>query len=217
MKGNDKWRLHSKNENQLQLELLTANQHQDLKQYLAAQFTARLTEPIDWTSRQFKNTFLNVLDRGPAACKPITVRSLPVSTSGNNFRFSLQSVSQNGRHGVIATLTVDRDFESVGGSVSAKLKIRKSNAKQMFNAFNAPGQNGHPAVHRVVAVNKHVIKNVLEELNPKDLPLLIITNLLRKVQITFIRKTIYWKNFPKVIFTILGRDSEGFLETFSKI
>ena len=29
MKGNDKWRLHSKNENQLQLELLTANQHQD--------------------------------------------------------------------------------------------------------------------------------------------------------------------------------------------
>ena len=78
--GNDKWRLHSKNENQLQLELLTANRHQDLKQYLAAQFTARLTEPIDWTSRQFKNTFLNVLDRGPAACKPITVsQSLPVT------------------------------------------------------------------------------------------------------------------------------------------
>jgi len=42
LKGNDKWKLHSKNENQLQLELLTANQHQDLKQYLAAQFTARL-------------------------------------------------------------------------------------------------------------------------------------------------------------------------------
>ena len=196
MKGNDKWRLHSKNENQLQLELLTANQHQDLKQYLAAQFTARLTEPIDWTSRQFKNTFLNVLDRGPAACKPITVRSLP--TSGINFRFSHQSVSQNGRHGVTAMLTVDQDFESVGGFVSVKLKIRKSNAKQMFNAFNAPGQNGRPAVHRVVAVNKHVIKNVLEELKVKDLPLLIITNLLRKVQITVFERgichvTVYYK------------------------
>ena len=95
-------------------------------------------------------------------------------------------MSQNGLHGVIATLTVDQDFESVGGCVSAKLKIRKSNAKQMFNAFNAPGQNGHPAVLRVVAVNKHVIKNVLEELKAKDLPLLIITNLLRMVQIIFI-------------------------------
>ena len=93
MKGNDKWRLHSKNENQLQLELLTANQHQDLKQYLAAQFTARLTEPIDWTSRQFKNTFLNVLDRGPAACKPITVISLPVSTSGFYFWFEISGLA----------------------------------------------------------------------------------------------------------------------------
>jgi len=75
-------------------------------------------------------------------------------------------------------LTVDQDFERADGFVSAKLKIRKSNAKQMFNAFNAPGQNGRHAVHRVVAVNKHVIKNVLEELKVKDLPLLIITNLL---------------------------------------
>ena len=191
MQGNDRWRLHSKNENQLQLELLTANQHQDLKQYLAAQFTARLTEPIDWTSRQFKNTFLNVLDRGPAACKPITVRSLPLSTSGINFRFSLRSVSQNGRHGVIVMLTVDQDFESVGGFVSVKSKIRKSNAKQMFNVFNAPGLNGHHAVHPVVVVNKHVIKNVLEELKVKDLPLLIITNLLRKVKITFIKN--FWR------------------------
>jgi len=75
-------------------------------------------------------------------------------------------------------LTVAQDFESVGGFVSAKLKIRKSNAKQMFNVYNAPGPNGHHAVHHVVAVNKHVIKNVLEELKAKDLPLLIITNLL---------------------------------------
>lgn len=88
-----------------------------------------------------------------------------------------QSVSQNGLPGVIATLTVDQDFESVGGFVSAKLRIRKSNARQMFNAFNAPGQNGHHAVHRVVAVNKHVIKNVLGELKVKDLHLLTITNL----------------------------------------
>lgn len=48
----------------------------------------------------------------------------------------------------------------------------------MFNAFNALGQNGHHAVHRVVAVNKHAIKNVLGELKVKDLHLLIITNLL---------------------------------------
>ena len=95
-------------------------------------------------------------------------------------------MSQNGLHGVIATLTVDQDFESVGGFVSAKLRIRKSNARQMFNAFNAPGQNGHHAVHRVVAVNKHVIKNVLGELKVKDLHLLIITNLSRIVRITFI-------------------------------
>ena len=95
-------------------------------------------------------------------------------------------------------LTVDQDFESVGGFVSAKLKIRKSNAKQMFDVFNAPGQSGHHAVHRVVAVNKHVIKNVLEELKVKDLPLLIITNLLRKVQITVFERgichvTVYYK------------------------
>ena len=95
-------------------------------------------------------------------------------------------MSQNGLHGLIAMLTVDQDFESVGGFVSAKLKIRKSNAKQMFNAYNAPGPNGHHAVHHVVAVNKHVIKNVLEELKAKDLPLLIITNLLRIVHLIFL-------------------------------
>ena len=83
-------------------------------------------------------------------------------------------------------LTVAQDFESVDGFVSAKLKIRKSNAKQMFNAYNAPGPNGHHAVHHVVAVNKHVIKNVLEELKAKDLPLLIITNLLRIVHLILI-------------------------------
>ena len=46
----------------------------------------------------------------------------------------------------------------------------------MFSVFNAPGQNGHHAVHHVVAVNKRAIKNVLEELKAKDLPLLIIMN-----------------------------------------
>jgi len=71
-------------------------------------------------------------------------------------------------------LTVDQDFEDA----KADVQMRKSNAKQMFNVFNAPGLNGHHAVHRVVAVNKHVIKNVLEKLKVKDLPLLIITNLL---------------------------------------
>ena len=121
--------MHSKNENQLQLELLTANQHLDLKQYLAAQFTARLTEPIDWTSRQFKNTFLNVLDRGPAACKPITVSHFwflfPVCTSGIHFCFSLQSVNQNGPPGVIAMLTAALDLGGADGSASGRLKNRK--------------------------------------------------------------------------------------------
>ena len=111
-------------------------------------------------------------------------------------------------------LTVDQDFESVGGFVSAKLKIKKSNAKQMFNVFNALGQNGHHAVHRVVAVNKHVIKNVLEELKAKDLPLLIITNLLRKVQITFIvihevRKD-SWKNEKLESFELESPKLESF-------
>ena len=59
----------------------------------------------------------------------------------------------------------------------------------MFSVFNAPGQNGHHAVHHVVAVSKRVIKNVLEELKAKDLPLLIIMNLLRKV-----RKTEYFRD-----------------------
>ena len=113
-------------------------------------------------------------------------KSITSGTFGSHFRLSLQSVNQNGHHGVIAMLTVDQDFESVGGYVSAKLRTKKSNAKQMFNAFNAPGQNGHPAVLRVVAVNKHVIKNVLGELKVKDLHLLIITNLSRIVRITFI-------------------------------
>lgn len=80
-------------------------------------------------------------------------------------------------------LNVVRALESVGGSVLARLKIRKLNAKQMFNAFNAPGQNGHHAVHHVVVVNKRVIKNVLGELKAKDLLLLIITNLLSVIVI----------------------------------
>ena len=83
-------------------------------------------------------------------------------------------------------LTVALDLGSADGSASVKLKIRKSNAKQMFNALNAPDLNGYHAVHYVVAANKHVIKNVLEELKAKDLPLLIITNLLRIVHLIFI-------------------------------
>ena len=99
-------------------------------------------------------------------------------------------------------LTVDQDFESVGGFVSAKLKIKKSNAKQMFNALNAPDLNGYHAVHHVVAANKHVIKNVLEELKAKDLPLQIITNLLRIVHFIFINSILFGGGiFEKLFFT----------------
>ena len=99
-------------------------------------------------------------------------------------------------------LTVYQDFESVGGFVSAKLKIKKSNAKQMCNVYNAPGPNGHHAVHHVVAVNKHVIKNVLEELKAKDLPLLIIANLLRIVHLIFIVFIPFGgESFEKLFFT----------------
>ena len=121
-----------------------------------------------------------------ASARIIDCQSASRSKTISRCSIYCKTLSQNGRHGVIATLTVDQDFESVGGFVSVKLKIRKSNAKQMFTVFNALGQNGHHVVHRAVAVNKHVIKNVSEELKVKDLPLLIITNLLRKVQITFI-------------------------------
>ena len=112
-------------------------------------------------------------------------KSITSGTFGSHFRLSLQSVNQNGHHGVIAMLTVALDLENADGSVLAKLKIRKSNARLMFNVFNAPGQNGHHAVRHVVEVNKHVIKNVLEALKVKDLLLLIIMNPLRIVRICF--------------------------------
>lgn len=112
-------------------------------------------------------------------------KSITSGTFGSHFRLSLQSVNQNGHHGVIAMLTVALDLENADGSVLAKLKIRKLNARPMFNAFNAPGQNGHHAVRHVVVVNKHVIKNVLEALKAKDLLLLIIMNPLRIVRICF--------------------------------
>merc|ERR1712021_85242 len=61
--GADKWRLHS-GVSSVQLELVTAPHR-----FLASVFTARLTKPIDETSRIFQNTFLTVNDIEQAACE----------------------------------------------------------------------------------------------------------------------------------------------------